>query len=111
MSDETTPATVPTGWVRLTTVEGETIMAPANAYRVSVSFDGCVRVAMPGDQRRWDVTESHAEVAALIADAQRAQRRVEVAPIMAAMMVAAGAGKYEIYNKVCDALDAVGARR
>ena len=84
MSDETK---LPPGWLRLTVHDGRILSGPANRCEtVMGALDG------PGSIVVWngwhyEIAESPAEVLSRIAEAQRAQRRFDALPGMAAALM------------------------
>ena len=85
-------APVPVGWVRLTLMgleENQPWLVPVGILKKmwGVSYD---RMAHPpgmgtrAEFRQWTLVETWAEVAALIAEAERAERRARALPAMAA---------------------------
>lgn len=115
MADETTtPPPVPVGWVRLTMEDGRQYLCPSNGMQVTAEDHGGAFVWYVNDDHSNAVVvvESPAEVAALIAEAQRAQRRADAVPAMAAVMVAssAGYGYIDAIEESEQILDAIEAR-
>ena len=92
MSDETK---LPPGWLRLTVHDGRILSGPANRCEtVMGALDG------PGSIVVWngwhyEIAESPAEVLSRIAEAQRAQRRFDALPGMAATLRVANGAHYE----------------
>lgn len=111
MSDETTQSPVPPGWVRLTRQGGcEPELLPIRGARVTVDDTGLGALVMYVASG-WSVAvcEPYAEVAALIDDAQRAQRRADALPVMAAI-IGAARGLLCAPEAADDILDAIEAR-
>lgn len=89
MADETKQAPVPPGWVRLTDggdvqlVRAESITS-VGSY-ITSSYSGSWYLCVGDNDNRY-ANESPAEVAALIAEAERAKRRADALPVMAATL-------------------------
>ena len=85
MSDEK----LPPGWVRLTMPgnEGAVVLSCGSLIAVRSGFEDGAEVYAADSEVAWSVAESPAEVLSRIAEAQRAQRRFDALPGMAAALM------------------------
>lgn len=113
----------PPGWVRLTAYDGEDtpFMWPADALEKNWGpYNTDARDTYPSMDERacffgWGVRETWAEVAVLIAEARRAERRFRELPLMAATVMATvlsdtkGSQKSPLYARsfAADVLDEI----
>lgn len=110
-ADETKQTPVPPGWVRLAMRDGREYLCPSTGTLLMGDGRGGSFVWHVGEdsENAVVVVESPAEVAALIDAAQRAKRRADALPVMAAIMGAAR-GMLCASEVAAEILDAIEAR-